>query len=58
MKTGREAGGGDFAFLEVNDGSTFSNLQARALPGDEQIWASGDTVVTGPSPRVVIGVIA
>ena len=30
VKTGREAGGGDFAFLEVNDGSTFSNLQARA----------------------------
>ena len=29
VKTGREAGGGEFAFLEVNDGSTFSNLQAR-----------------------------
>ncbi len=29
MKTGREAGGGEFAFLEVNDGSTFGNLQVR-----------------------------
>ena len=27
VKTGRIAGGGDFAFLEVNDGSTFANLQ-------------------------------
>ncbi len=31
VKTGREAGGGDFCFLEVNDGSTFSNLQVRTL---------------------------
>ena len=27
VKTGREAGAGAFAFLEVNDGSTFGNLQ-------------------------------
>jgi len=27
VKTGRGAGGGDFAFLEVNDGSVFDNLQ-------------------------------
>ena len=27
VKTGRTAGGGDFAFLELNDGSTFANLQ-------------------------------
>lgn len=30
VKTGRTAGGGDFAFLEVNDGSTFPNLQVRS----------------------------
>lgn len=34
VKTGRIAGGGDFAFLEVNDGSTFANLQVLLqLPG-------------------------
>ena len=27
VKTGREAGAGAFAFLEVNDGSCFGNLQ-------------------------------
>ena len=27
VKTGREAGAGAFAFLEVNDGSCFANLQ-------------------------------
>lgn len=27
MKTGREAGAGAFAFLEVNDGSCFANIQ-------------------------------
>lgn len=31
IKTGRTAGGGDFAFLEVNDGSTFANLQVRQI---------------------------
>jgi asparaginyl-tRNA synthetase len=30
VKTGREAGAGAFAFLEVNDGSCFESLQARA----------------------------
>lgn len=29
VKTGREAGAGAFAFLEVNDGSCFDSLQAR-----------------------------
>lgn len=29
VKTGREAGAGAFAFLEVNDGSCFGNLQVR-----------------------------
>lgn len=29
VKTGREAGGGAFAFLEVNDGSCLTNLQVR-----------------------------
>ncbi len=27
VKTGREQGAGAFAFLELNDGSTFTNLQ-------------------------------
>ena len=27
VKTGREAGAGAFAFLEVNDGSSFESLQ-------------------------------
>ena len=31
VKTGRTAGGGDFAFLELNDGSTFANLQVRGV---------------------------
>ena len=30
VKTGREAGAGAFAFLEVNDGSCFANIQAGA----------------------------
>ena len=30
VKTGREAGGGSFAFLEVNDGSCLANLQVLA----------------------------
>jgi asparaginyl-tRNA synthetase len=29
VKTGREAGAGAFAFLEVNDGSCFDSLQVR-----------------------------
>ena len=29
MRTGREAGAGAFAFLEVSDGSCFGNIQAR-----------------------------
>lgn len=29
IKTGREAGGGSFAFLEVNDGSCLTNLQVH-----------------------------
>ena len=31
VKTGREQGAGAFAFLEVNDGSTFTNLQVRSF---------------------------
>lgn len=46
VKTGRTAGGGDFAFLELNDGSTFANLQVcecchchihQLLPGTSAI---------------------
>lgn len=29
VKTGREAGAGAFAFLEINDGSCFDSLQVR-----------------------------
>ena len=36
VKTGREAGGGSFAFLEVNDGSCLTNLQVHALPECQQ----------------------
>ena len=32
VRTGREAGAGAFAFLEVSDGSCFGNMQAR-VPG-------------------------
>ena len=32
MKTGREAGAGAFAFLEVNDGSCFENVQVCVIP--------------------------
>lgn len=28
MKTGREAGGGKWVFLEINDGTSFQSLQA------------------------------
>ena len=31
VKTGREAGAGAFAFLEVNDGSCFQNIQVRRI---------------------------
>ena len=31
VRTGREAGAGAFAFLEVSDGSCFGNIQARGL---------------------------
>ena len=27
MKTGREAGGGQFAFIHVNDGTAFESIQ-------------------------------
>ena len=30
VKTGREAGAGAFAFLEVNEGSCFQNIQVGA----------------------------
>jgi len=45
VKTGREAGGGDFCFLEVNDGSTFSNLQVSN-------WSSAVACARRPRPQV------
>ena len=51
VKTGREAGAGAFAFLEVNDGSCFQNIQVRragqstcqlaGCPGLPLGWAAG-----------------
>jgi hypothetical protein len=35
VKTGREAGAGAFAFLEINDGSCFDSLQVR------HVWYNG-----------------
>lgn len=34
VKTGREAGAGAFAFLEINDGSCFESIQVRHMPMD------------------------
>ncbi len=36
VKTGREAGAGAFAFLEINDGSCFESIQARVVCGAVQ----------------------
>ena len=36
IKTGREAGGGSFAFLEVNDGSCLTNLQVQLFTQCQQ----------------------
>ena len=43
-KTGRIQGGGDFAFIEVNDGSTVKNLQvvvSGKIPGFDKIKGTG-----------------
>lgn len=52
VKTGREAGGGAFAFLEVNDGSSFESIQvmvskevAEAVGGLRKIVPSGTSVL-------------
>lgn len=38
VKTGREAGAGAFAFLEVNDGSCFESIQVgRGCTGQEHV---------------------
>ena len=55
VKTGREAGAGAFAFLEVNDGSCFQNIQARAsqvlAPGGHQPCRAGGRVGRGSGGR-------
>lgn len=38
VKTGREAGAGAFAFLEVNDGSSFQNIQVRSRVCPRRGW--------------------
>ncbi|KAI5073313.1 hypothetical protein GOP47_0011326 [Adiantum capillus-veneris] len=44
VKTGREQGKGSFAFLEVNDGSCFANLQVLV---DASVSSLGDLTSTG-----------
>lgn len=58
VKTGREAGAGAFAFLEVNDGSCFANLQVMV---DKEVAAEvgGLGALTPTSTCVLIeGVLA
>jgi hypothetical protein len=43
VKTGREAGAGAFAFLEVNDGSCFDNLQVMV---EREVAESSDGVAS------------
>lgn len=52
VKTGREAGAGAFAFLEINDGSVFGNLQAmvtkevaEAAGGLKELVSTGASVL-------------
>lgn len=52
MKTGREAGAGAFAFLEINDGSCFESLQAmvtkevaEAVGGLKRLAPTGTAVL-------------
>lgn len=52
VKTGREAGAGAFAFLEVNDGSCFDNIQimvdkevAEEVGGLKEIVATSTCVL-------------
>jgi hypothetical protein len=58
VKTGREAGAGAWAFLELNDGSCFSNLQC-VVPKEvaEGVSArgenSGETSTVGRAARVL-----
>ena len=49
VKTGRTAGGGAFAFLELNDGSCFANMQVMvdkevgdAVGGLKEMTSHGD----------------
>ncbi|KAL3135150.1 hypothetical protein ABBQ32_008084 [Trebouxia sp. C0010 RCD-2024] len=52
VKTGREAGGGSFAFLEVNDGSCLANLQvfvstevAAGVGGLKALTSTGTSIL-------------
>lgn len=50
VKTGREAGAGAFAFLEVNDGSSFNNLQVMVSKEvGEEVGGLGKITPTGTS---------
>jgi asparaginyl-tRNA synthetase len=58
VKTGREAGAGAFAFLEVNDGSCFDNIQVMV---DKEVAAEvgGLKEIVATSTCVLIeGVLA
>lgn len=58
MKTGRAAGAGAFAFLEINDGSCFANLQVM-VDKDVAEEVGGLKAMTPTSTCVLIeGVLA
>ncbi len=42
MKTGREAGGGQFAFVHVNDGTAFESIQVGPMSQSATIAHSYD----------------
>ena len=57
MRTGREAGAGAFAFLEVSDGSCFGNIQARGLgclPPCTCLARLAESQHPGPGPQVMV----
>lgn len=54
VKTGREAGAGAFAFLEVNDGSCFQNIQVRRRHARR---GAGAGPGCGPARRLAAGCV-
>ncbi|CAG9465732.1 unnamed protein product [Pedinophyceae sp. YPF-701] len=58
VKSGREAGGGAFAFLEINDGSTFDNLQAMVSKEVAEAHGGLKALVTTGTSVLVEGELA